>query len=105
MAAFESRITHALTYGCSFGAKFMFLYSEKNFGIQRNIFLFRGCYSYSLYFQKCSYSKKFYYVVLCIFCYIQINLSYSEKKIVFKETFYSENVFMHREKFYIQRKC
>ena len=111
MAAFESRITHALTYGCSFGAKFMFLYSEKNFGIQRNIFLFRGCYSYSLYFQKCSYSKNFYYVVLCIFCYIQINLSYSEKKIVFKETFYiqrmslcTEKNFIFRENVDIQRK-
>ena len=27
-----------------FGAKFMFLYSEKNFNIQRNNFSFRGSY-------------------------------------------------------------
>ena len=102
-------------YGCSFGTKFMFLlYSEKNFKIQRNIFLFRGnfiifreTFSYSeevLYsvnffvFQKFSYSKKFDNVQWK-FCYIQINFSYSEKIL------YLKKLFTFRENFYVQRKC
>ena len=96
-------------YGCSFGAKLRFLYSEKSFNIQRNIFLFRGKFYYiqrNIFIFRGSFifseflciSKKIYYVQW-IFCYIQIKVSYSEK------TLYLKKLFIFRENFYIQRKC
>ena len=94
-------------YGCSFGAKFMFLYSEKNFNIQRNIFLFRG--NFIIFREKFSYSEEVLYSVNSfvfqkIFIFKEILLCsvnfllYSDRCFIFRKNF------VFKETLYIQRK-
>ena len=95
-------------YGCSFGTKFMFLlYSEKNFKIQRNIFLFRGNFiifreTFS-YLEEVLYSvnffvfQKFFIFKDILLCSVNF-LLYSDKFLIFRKNF------VFKETFYIQRK-
>ena len=119
--------SHSVHYGCSFGAKLMFLYSKKDFNIQRNIFLFRGnfiiireSFSYSeevLYSVNFFVFQKIFIMKEILLCSVTF-LLYSDKffifrkNFVFKETFYiqrkslcSEKIFIFRENVDIQRKC
>ena len=97
----------------------MFLYSEKDFNIQRNIFLFREnviifrvTFSYS---EEVLYSVNFF-VYQKIFIFKEILLCsvtfWLLKNFVFKETFYiqrkslcSEKIFIFIENVDVQRKC
>ena len=116
-----------LAQGCSFGTKLMFLYSEKDFNIQRNIFLFRG--NFIIFRESFSYSEEVLYsvnffvfqkifimkeILLCSVTFLLYSDKFFifRKNFVFKETFYiqrkslcSEKIFIFRENVDIQRKC
>ena len=117
--------SQSIIYGCSFGAKFMFLYSEKNlifretFSYLKEILLYSEKHFHiqrkfsirwiSLYFKKFLYSKKFYYVQLFFLLYSD-KLFIFRKEFEFKETYYiqrksclcSEKMLIFRENVYIR---
>ena len=81
-------------YGCSFGAKFMFLYSKKNVTFQRNIFLFRG--SFIIFRETFSYSAEVLY---------SVNFFVFQKNFIFKEMLLCSVTFLlYSDKFFIFRK-
>ena len=107
-------------YGCPFGAKFMFLYSEKDFYIQRK---FSYLEEILLYSEKVLYLVNFFVfqkmfifneILLCSVTFLLHSDKFFifRKNFVFKETFYiqrkslcSEKIFIFRENVDIQRKC
>ena len=102
------------TMVAKFGAKFMFLYSEKKFNIQKKIFIIRGnfiifteTFSYSeeisLYSQKHFHNqRKFHYIHRNI-CYSKEISLYSQKHfhIHTKLPYIHRNIFTFRENFII----
>ena len=116
------------SYGCSFGAKFMFLYSEKSliFGesfsyweemllYSDNHFNFQRKFHIqwiSLYLKNISLSKN---ILLCSVSFLlhsdKSSIFKKKKNVVFKETFYtdrkslfSKKIFIFKENIDIQRK-